>query len=623
MSIVDYISSLDTPACCMTYDYFNTTAVKFEELIPGYRTNSVTGRDTLSTEVTESTNKFKDGTDLERSRHQTRDITVTSTLVSETLEDHRKNLDLLKGYLHQKDPYGPMAIVFDDEPDVYYEGIISSITETELAVDGYASTVVITIHCPKPYKYSLAEYECVNHAFDVSDSETRQVISVNYKGTARVYPEIVIEPTLEYGFIGLANHNGRVLQLGDPDELDKDYSFPKTKQLTNPMFNANYSGTAITGTSTTPAVFSNSGITDAKVGQRYLNTSTKYIYVCTTAGNAAKAKWKYESDALNPSGWSKNNGAVFQTSTNWPLVQTGSFGVTTKQGLTGIAPTSPGTGTSWHGPSIMYTVPVADRHPNGVLGWYHYFAMQNDVAVDNLGCQQFVMLDSSKNVIAAVDYRKNKDYDKNGLVQMFVGNKKVETINYEPIRYNTISGYVKGKGYGNSHIYKIGKLFVFDINGKKYQFIQPDMIQVAVCYVVAYAAASRTSSQMDSVIGALKYSRHASTDLTTKNIPNKIQPNHRYRLDCERGEIFVDGAERPDLGALGNDWEEFYLEPGINEFECLCSDWYSIGSQSNYKSSVEPVVDPETGAITYTDDNGNTADTRFPRYSMTYREVFI
>lgn len=56
-----------------------------------------------------------------------------------------------------------------------------------------------------------------------------------------------------------------------------------------------YSGTAITGTSTTPASYA-TGIASAIVGDHYINTSTQNVYVCTTAGNASTAKWKYEEN---------------------------------------------------------------------------------------------------------------------------------------------------------------------------------------------------------------------------------------------------------------------------------------------------------------------------------------
>ena len=54
-----------------------------------------------------------------------------------------------------------------------------------------------------------------------------------------------------------------------------------------------YSGVGITGTSTTAAVFSTSGVSSALVGDMYLNTTFQNVYRCTTAGNASTAKWVY------------------------------------------------------------------------------------------------------------------------------------------------------------------------------------------------------------------------------------------------------------------------------------------------------------------------------------------
>lgn len=54
-----------------------------------------------------------------------------------------------------------------------------------------------------------------------------------------------------------------------------------------------YSGTSITGTSTTATVFSGSGISSAVIGDMYLNTSTYNTYRCTLGGDASTAKWVY------------------------------------------------------------------------------------------------------------------------------------------------------------------------------------------------------------------------------------------------------------------------------------------------------------------------------------------
>jgi len=83
-----------------------------------------------------------------------------------------------------------------------------------------------------------------------------------------------------------------------------------------------YSGTAITGTSTTPTVFSGSGITSAVVGDMYMNTSTYNTYRCTLAGNASTAKWAYVNNVKGAQGdpgadgvsmsITSNNGTTFR-----------------------------------------------------------------------------------------------------------------------------------------------------------------------------------------------------------------------------------------------------------------------------------------------------------------------
>lgn len=61
-----------------------------------------------------------------------------------------------------------------------------------------------------------------------------------------------------------------------------------------------YSGTVITGTSTTATVFSGSGITGALVDDQYLNPSTGNTYRCTVSGAASVAKWVYAGNIKGP-----------------------------------------------------------------------------------------------------------------------------------------------------------------------------------------------------------------------------------------------------------------------------------------------------------------------------------
>jgi hypothetical protein len=69
-----------------------------------------------------------------------------------------------------------------------------------------------------------------------------------------------------------------------------------------------YSGTAVTGTSTTGTIFSSTGISSANVNDYYLNTSTGYVYKCTTAGSASAAKWAYAGSIRGAAGSNGTNG---------------------------------------------------------------------------------------------------------------------------------------------------------------------------------------------------------------------------------------------------------------------------------------------------------------------------
>lgn len=71
-----------------------------------------------------------------------------------------------------------------------------------------------------------------------------------------------------------------------------------------------YSGTGITGTSTTETVFSGSGVSSARVNDLYLNKSTGNVYKCTVAGAASVAKWVYLSSIKGPAGAKGDTGAT-------------------------------------------------------------------------------------------------------------------------------------------------------------------------------------------------------------------------------------------------------------------------------------------------------------------------
>lgn len=69
-----------------------------------------------------------------------------------------------------------------------------------------------------------------------------------------------------------------------------------------------YTGTGITGASATATIFPNSGVSEASVGDMYLNTSTSNTYRCTLAGAPSVAKWVYVSNIKGQDGQDGQDG---------------------------------------------------------------------------------------------------------------------------------------------------------------------------------------------------------------------------------------------------------------------------------------------------------------------------
>ena len=108
------------------------------------------------------------------------------------------------------------------------------------------------------------------------------------------------------------------------DNTTSDPLYSVARQGSNGTSAQWYTGTGITGTSTTATIFSGSGVSSAKVGDMYLNTSTYNTYKCTVAGAASAAKWVYVNNIKGAKGdtgaaaitmsVTRSNGTIFKNS---------------------------------------------------------------------------------------------------------------------------------------------------------------------------------------------------------------------------------------------------------------------------------------------------------------------
>lgn len=129
----------------------NFNGVFLEDLIEGYQTLSVDGREMINQELL--TDNLKNGTRISSKRLPPRILTIKYKLVNnnpyELLNDYR----ILMRYLITDEE---VDIVFNDELDVFYKGVYHS-SET---VPGDTTSIVSSfqIHCDNPFKQTVKTF---------------------------------------------------------------------------------------------------------------------------------------------------------------------------------------------------------------------------------------------------------------------------------------------------------------------------------------------------------------------------------------------------------------------------------------------------------------------------------
>ena len=520
-------------------------------VLDNYITNlvieNVEGRDSLSSEISELSYGRVDGSRYRYRRNESRDLTVSYTIISNTDDDQRETLNTLRGILYAPGTEN-VPIIFADEPDKYYLGTVSNVTQEKITYNN-TSKGQITIRLSKPYKYAV---NATTVASQLVSGKTRFI--VDYDGTRKAYPEFTITfPTEnvpagsavsnsgDCGFISFVNQNGNVIQLGDPDETDLD------SKSTN-----------------------------------------------TTLINQKFTLW----DSTASSNWSVNSNNARLGS---DIVQAGLFSRIVSFNQSYIGSRSMGSGDKWHGPSITYTLPsddVADFSLSfGVVACTGGNPESARDIITELGRIK-VQVANDAYTIAELEVIKSNKGSLNGTVNLYCGgdtatwyssnislktfNKKFgfkdpnNTSDTDPVR--TVSIEKKSDTYK----LKIGSV------SRSYTVSNGPLGNAK--YVTIWVGSYGTDDPLG-CLGVTDIRFQSNHWATNEQMKNSFTTNDVCKVNCETGEIFLNNASTPSLGAVGNQWEQFCLMPGLNQIEVNWSSWVS----SNNK----------------------------PTVSMTYRKVYV
>lgn len=519
-----------------------------EHTVTGYRTLYVKGREMLAPDIETYETGVRDGSTLQSKRFPARIITVGYQLIASSAEAFRAAFNALNAALDVEEA----ELIVADEPDKFFIG--TPFGRGDVPEGRNAITGEFDILCADPFKYSVQEYEATP---TLDDGTT---FAIQYNGTYRSYPTLVAEFADEdddtaggltgngdCGYVAFLSDDAAIIQLGDPDEPDTE-DYAKSQTLTNQKF--------------------------------------------STYSAAVASKWPINTGRTSSS-------AVTATGT----VVVGKDAESAKL----LVANSYGTGTKWHGPSITRTIPAdASGHvgaKNFRLSYKQRMCMgKGKKDSKQRGVFQCLLVNVSgteRTIVAGLSVYKSKTGKKAGL-KLYVNGKTVHTQNIDLTYYNKCFGYkktitevVKKKGKRikkkrtiqpvlTSTIEKSGKTVTFNIGGIKKAFKDKGITSTEV-HEITFLMGEYASVTPLSYNGLFSAKFISDACETFRDIPNKFSAGDVVEADCEDGEIYLNDARAPELGALGNDWETFYLEPGTNQIGVVWSDWVPAGSAPSCK----------------------------------------
>lgn len=519
-----------------------------ENTVTGYRTLYVKGREMLAPDIETYETGVRDGSTLQSKRFPARTITVGYQLIASSAEAFRAAFNALNAALDVEEA----ELIFADEPDKFFIG--TPCGRGDVPAGRNAITGEFNILCADPFKYSCTEYE-VTPTLD--DGTT---FAIQYNGTYRSYPTLVAEFADEdddtaggltgngdCGYVAFLSDDAAIIQLGDPDEPDTE-NYAKSQTLTKQIFTSY----------------------NATVAAKWpINTGRTSSSAVTATGTVVASK-----DAEN---------------------------------IRMLVANSYGTGTEWHGPSITRTIPAdASGHvgaKNFRLSYKQRMCMgQGKKDTKQRGLFQCLLVNvsgSKRTIVAGLSVNKNKT-GKQALLKLYVNGKTVHTQYIDLTYHNKYFGYkkvvtekIKKKGKVikkkriiqpalSSTIRKYGKTVTFNIGGIQKAFKVSAIANTEVHEITFLMG--KYASVTPLTYNGLFWAKFISDSCETfRDIPNKFSAGDVVEADCEDGEIYLNDARAPELGALGNDWETFYLEPGTNQIGVVWSDWVPAGSAPNCK----------------------------------------
>jgi predicted phage tail component-like protein len=258
----------------------------------------------------------------------------------------------------------------------------------------------------------------------------------------------------------------------------------------------------------------------------------------------------------------------FKSTTGWTLngskvitgTQTGSMAIGTDQ-TSWTYPSGYGSGTNYHGPSLSKII-TGETDPIGKnynFNWGMLFGGVETVVKTQFGgfeCLLWNNDNGTRQLMSGVRVMKTAR-NANCTVYLYVGSSTTSVGHYT----------VNCSKLGTNSMKKVGSSFTFNVGGVQRTFNKTSL-QDTIANEITFHFMKKGSTTALSPFRLYRCKLQRTSFDNYENIANIFAPGDVLTVNTQDAGVYLDdgSATIPAayLGALGNDWEDFYLNPGTN-----------------------------------------------------------
>lgn len=584
------ISDIETAS--LPVEAVSIDGVYIENIIDGYRTLYTSGRESLEKEFEKYDTTRMDGEQVNFTRFPSRTIKVGFQLICGNSTEFRETLNDLNELMNVEN----VQIIFNDETDKYFIG--SPIFNAEFDTGVNSVTGEYEIYCADPFKYELIETSVTPSAIvETSGVEAYDNTRIYEQGEMVLYDDKVYvrKTTASSAESTFVTGNWSVLYSSAIvfDNEGGYTTYPKFKI----QFADDVDSSGVVGDKGNCGFVQIAKRTDSETYRLQFGDDSE-----TETKSANVFSYDFKTSIANMTAVTSGTLPYFKYATVGKVDINKTYGMKT----------SYGSGTSIHG---GYAYKGVTSMRGFKLEWSQLFATAVNASVGKKqqGVAIVAAFDASNNVICAVELIKNKNSNTKGTINYYVGD-------YES---DTSTNWVVSKKFSKDIDFKVAGNFGYTVTSKTTTKVVKNKkgkktkkkvttytytpkfktnsitreIDADGTITMYFKTAYSDKATEKYIVQSGKYTQatrigvfmgqNAKQNVMTSNFIttlklinteyNTFQTNDMLEVDCADASVYLNNVSSPDLGDVGNEWSDFYLDTNENTIILACSDWVTSG----------------------------------------------